>query len=182
MGIVKSRKIIFVGGVHGVGKTTLCNKVKDEFEIKHFSASNLISREKNGEKESHRKQVADISGNQNHLAVAVNRYFNNVDWYLLDGHFCLLDRNKDIALIPHSIYEEISPSAIIVLVDEPKSIYSRLSARDNVDYDLSLLRSFQEQEISQAKLVSQQLAIPYLIVNPNQNENKALAFIGNLVV
>lgn len=40
------RQIIFVGGIHGVGKTTLCKKIESRYNMEHFSASNLIAKEK----------------------------------------------------------------------------------------------------------------------------------------
>ena len=139
------RQIIFVSGVHGVGKTTLCKKIASRYKIEHFSASNLIAKEK-AEEHLQNKQVENITGNQDFLVTAINKYFKNETWYLLDGHFCLLNKNNEITKIPYSTYEGICPRAIILLVDEPENIYTRLNSRDSIKHDLSLLRSFQEQE------------------------------------
>lgn len=84
------RQIIFVSGVHGVGKTTLCKKIASRYKIEHFSASNLIAKEK-AEEHLQNKQVENITGNQDFLVTAINKYFKNETWYLLDGHFCLLN-------------------------------------------------------------------------------------------
>ena len=35
--------IIFVGGIHGVGKTTFCKNIVKKSELEHFSSSELIS-------------------------------------------------------------------------------------------------------------------------------------------
>ena len=83
---MRRRRIVFIGGVHGVGKTTLCNELAARFNIEHFSASNLIAREKE-EEHLRNKQVENIAGNQDHLVVAINKYFNSTSWYLLDGHW-----------------------------------------------------------------------------------------------
>lgn len=178
---MEKRRIIFIAGVHGVGKTTLCKDVAAKFNIEHFSASNLISRSKE-EKYLRSKRVENIVGNQDDLVVAINKHFNSTKWYLLDGHFCLLNKDNEITQIPYSTYEGISPSAILVLVDKPENIYARLSSRDSIRHDLALLRSFQEQEILYAEDIKDRLSIPYLISNPIENKNDIFTFIKSLLV
>lgn len=174
------RKIIFVGGVHGVGKTTLCKNIESRFNIEHFSASNLIAREKT-EEHFRNKRVENIAGNQDILVEAINKYLNNENTYLIDGHFCLLNKDNKITEIPYSTFEGICPSAIIVLVDEPENIYTRLSSRDGVKHDLALLRSFQEQEIYNAEYIRDKLNIPYLMCNAAKSEDKIYTFIEGLI-
>jgi adenylate kinase len=178
---VEKHKIIFVAGVHGVGKTTLCNDLATKFNVEHFSASDLIAKEKKEERLCS-KQVENIDGNQDHLVVAINKYCNNANWCLLDGHFCLLNKENAITKIPYSTYEGIAPSAILVLVDKPENIFSRLNLRDGVKYDLDLLRSLQEQEILYAEYVRNQLCIPCLTSNPIDNKNEIFTFIRDLLV
>lgn len=58
--------VIFVCGVHGVGKTTFCQRLAKTLNIPHFSASALI-REKASyavSEKSGDKQVKDIDANQ----------------------------------------------------------------------------------------------------------------------
>ena len=83
-------KIIFLGGVHGVGKTSLCNKMCEELSIEGYSASNLIKRVKNVKFPTN-KHSEEINGNQDTLIVAVNKYIRCKTACLLDGHFCLLN-------------------------------------------------------------------------------------------
>lgn len=177
---LKKRKVIFVGGVHGVGKTTFCKALKAQLGIQHFSASDLISREKE-EQHFQDKRVQNIDENQDVLVAALNKYLEDETWYLLDGHFCLLSKNGEITKIPDSTYEGINPCAIILLVDRPENIYDRLSKRDNATYDLALLRSFQEQEIDYAKHVSNKLSIPYRMYNSSQTKSEIYYFVENLI-
>ncbi|MBD2569276.1 ATP-binding protein [Anabaena lutea] len=177
---MSKRKIIFVGGIHGVGKTTLCKNIESRYNIKHFSASNLIAEEKT-EEHLRNKQVKNIAGNQDFLVTAINKYFKSEHWYLLDGHFCLLNKDNEITKIPYSTYEDISPSAILILVDEPENIYTRLSLRDSIKYNLALLRSFQEQEIDYADYIKDKLNIPYIMYNTSESEDKIYTFIEDLV-
>ncbi|MUG99456.1 AAA family ATPase [Scytonema sp. UIC 10036] len=177
---MRKRKLIFVGGVHGVGKTTLCKEIESKFHVKHFSASNLISREK---QEEHllNKLVEKIGENQDILLTAINKYFKNENWYLLDGHFCLLNKDNEITKIPESTYDGICPNAILLLVDKPEDIYARLSSRDSIKHDLALLKYFQEQEIGYAEYISGKLNIPYLIYHLTESKNKVYTFIESLV-
>jgi adenylate kinase len=63
-------KIIFIGGVHGVGKTFLCNTVREELDIDHYSASDLIKKVKNVKFPTN-KHIKGIGGNQNALIIAL---------------------------------------------------------------------------------------------------------------
>jgi adenylate kinase len=178
---MRQRRIIFIAGVHGVGKTTLCNALVARFSIEHFSASNLIAKERE-EEHLRSKQVENIAGNQDYLVVALNKYLNSTNWYLLDGHFCLLNKDNKITRIPYSTYEGIAPSAILVLVDKPENIYARLDSRDSIRHDLSLLKSFQEQEILYAEYIRDKLSIPYLMSNSIENKDEIFTFIESLLV
>lgn len=178
---LEKRRIIFIAGVHGVGKTTLCNNLVARFNIEHFSASNLIAKEKQ-EEHLRSKQVENIVGNQDYLVVSLNKYFNSTKWYLLDGHFCLLNKDNEITRIPYSTWEGIAPSAILVLVDKPENIYVRLNSRDSIRHNLSLLKFFQEQEILYAEYVRDKLSIPYLMSNPIENKDEIFNFIESLLV
>lgn len=42
-----SKKIIFIAGSYGVGKTTICNQLSKSLKIKAYSASDLISKQNN---------------------------------------------------------------------------------------------------------------------------------------
>ena len=39
---LKMKNIIFIGGIHGVGKGTLCEKVCNDLNIRHLSASEVL--------------------------------------------------------------------------------------------------------------------------------------------
>jgi adenylate kinase len=174
------RKIIFVGGIHGVGKTTFCQVMASKLNIKHFSASHLISIEK-ADKHLSNKRVENINQNQDVLLTAINKHFNDETLYLLDGHFCLLNKDGQITRIPYSTYSGMNPDAIVVLIDEPENIYSRLSERDDIQHDLTLLRAFQEEEKYYAETIAVKLNIPYLIGNSTKSQIEIYSFVKNLM-
>lgn len=41
---MKTSNIIFIAGIHGVGKSTLCKKLSSRYNIEHYSASELIKK------------------------------------------------------------------------------------------------------------------------------------------
>ncbi len=170
-----TRKIIFVGGIHGVGKSTLCDSICLHSNAAHHSASDLIS--KFGKiSHSTNKFVADVNKNQDVLISAVNEYLHD-GMYLLDGHFCLLSKEGKVIEVPISTFESLSPVAIIVLLDDPASIYSRLKERDKGKYDIESLSSFQNKELSYSENIAQRLRIPYLRANPFTDAENITKFV-----
>lgn len=91
--------MIFVSGIHGVGKTYFCNMVKDKLGINNYSASQLIAgrREKGFSAD---KFVSDIDDNQVLLLNAINELRQTGEEFILDGHFCLLNEEGVITRIP----------------------------------------------------------------------------------
>lgn len=173
-------KIIFLGGVHGVGKTSLCNKMCEELSIEGYSASNLIKRVKNVKFPTN-KHSEEINGNQDTLIVAVNKYIRCKTACLLDGHFCLLNEKGVVIQIPASTFSSLSPIAIIVLSDEPSSIHKRVQNRDGNVFEVDNIAAFQEREIMYSKIVSVSLGVPYLLANPFAEEEKIKDFLRNLI-
>ncbi|WP_025844710.1 ATP-binding protein [Paenibacillus ehimensis] len=156
------RKMMFIGGIHGVGKTSLCKDLSNFFNIPHFSASKLISEEK-AEVYSRNKLITDINTNQDFLSASLNRLSIN-GWFLLDGHFCLLNQESKITRIPFDTFRAISPKTIIVLTDSISSVQERFFQRDNYQFDYRLLQSFQREEVKYAEEVSSELGIPMITV------------------
>lgn len=172
-------KIIFVGGVHGVGKTFLCKKVCEDLGIDHFSASDLIKKVRNIKFPTN-KLIEGIGNNQDSLIVAVGKYVNDDKVCILDGHFCLLDSQGIIVNVPMATFTSLSPMAIIVLNDEPSNIYTRIHARDGNESGIDSIANFQESEIKYSKAISEELGIPYLLANPFSEGELVHGFIRSI--
>lgn len=170
-----SNNIIFVGGIHGVGKDTICEYLSSKLNIKHISASELIKW-----KNSSNKLVENIQENQDELVLALKSYISNNENYLLDGHFCLIGTDDSIKKVPLITFQKISPIFIILVVEEIKIIQERLEKRDNKKYNLDLLKKLQDTEITYAKYVSNILNIRIITVNSNEKESLYLS-IKNLL-
>ena len=177
---IKKNKILFVGGVHGVGKTSFCKKVSEELNIDHYSASDLIKNVKNVKFPTN-KHINEIGENQDSLVVAIDNNVNRETVCLLDGHFCLLDSHGKVVKVPMSTFLSISPITIIVLYDEPSNIYERIQTRDGKENGVDGIAKFQESEIKYSKLVSETLGTPYLLANPFIEDEASKDFIRNVI-
>jgi adenylate kinase len=168
---MKTKKnIIFVGGIHGVGKTTLCKKISKELSIDHFSSSDLISM-LDLRRVKQDKKVDNIRDNQNMLLESVKCFLDNDKVYLLDGHFSLIDSDNFIQEIPIEVFELLGIRGIIILFDYEEKILERLKGRDNRDYSLQFIRNFQEKEISYAKQVAEKIKVPIRIIDISKEES-----------
>lgn len=174
------KNIIFIGGIHGVGKTTLSKKISEELSFKHYSASELIARLRS-ENMAIDKRVNNVAENQNLLLEAIKKYLNAEEYYLLDGHFCLLNSFGKITRIGTDTFRDLGLNSIMVLVDEEAEILKRLTARDNIQYDLTLLKEFQKEEISYAKEIAKDIGVKCKIINTKSNANEILTFINNAI-
>ena len=157
------KRIAFVGGVHGVGKTVFCSKLFKKFEFDHVTASNLISRRQHIQ--SKNKAVRNIENNQLVLAQELANYRTTKHTILLDGHFCLLDSTSNIQDVPIDTFKAISPYVIVLLVDKPSIIAVRLSKRDGRGYSSEQISILQEREKKWAHSVSTTLNVPIRIIN-----------------
>lgn len=121
---------IFLSGVHGVGKTTLLERIEKDEMIIHTSVSNLIR--KAGKRiDSRNKKTKNISQNQNlWKKELVNLHQVNGCPLILDGHFCLLDSESKIVILPKNTFEGTDMTKIILKKEDPRIIKERIEKRD----------------------------------------------------
>ena len=154
--------MIFVSGIHGVGKTYFCNQVKELLGINTYSSSKLIE-EKRNKSFSANKTVSDIDENQLLLLRAIEELREKGDEFILDGHFCLLDKDGLISRIPMETYISLKPDRIILLTEQTNVIVTRRLHRDGVAVKEEDIDSFQREEMIYAEEVSRKLGIQLLI-------------------
>lgn len=151
--------IIFVSGIHGVGKTYFCNMIKEELGIKNYSASQLIARRREEDFPAD-KFVSDITDNQMLLLDAINELRQAGEEFILDGHFCLLNEEGIITRISMETYTLLKPDMMILLMESPKIIAARRFQRDGIRQDECTVNDFQEAEKAYATEIARQLNIP----------------------
>lgn len=156
--------VVFIGGIHGVGKTYFCNQINKKYQLPVYSASNLISKAK---KEMFKKDklIADIDGNQDYLITAVKELDLSKGRCLLDGHFCLLNEHGEAERIPIETFKKLPIEAIIVLYDNVEKIVDRLKMRDGTIYDFDLIQMFQNEELIYSEEIARTLKTNLIKVN-----------------
>ena len=168
--------MIFISGVHGVGKSFFCDLAKKATGIECFSASTLI-KEKKKQGFSADKRVADIDENQLYLLAAVDDLRASLGEFLLDGHFCLLNTEGVITRISLDTFTTLKPDAIILLTEDPEVIAKRRRERDGVEHKAADVKAFQDEEIAYAKEVSELLSVPLKISTDSNDTESTIEFI-----
>ncbi len=155
-----SKKIIFIAGSYGVGKTTLCNQISKVMKIPSYSASDLISKQ-NNEQYGENKYVMDSKANQDILVNQVSKIQDNV--FIVNGHFCLKAPNNNLILLDHTIFLQMNLSSIILLNADDNAIIHNIYNRDHRKYDSEFVKNLLESERRQAEDVSKKYNIPLYI-------------------
>ena len=153
--------LIFIAGVHGVGKGYLCSFAKDDFGVTHVSASELIKNNSNI-KFDNSKLTATPDKNQSILLTALNALKSKVSNILLDGHFTLINKNGDIEVLKQEVFEERGLDGVILVEESPDTDGS------DITYDLNKLM---EAERENAKYVTNKINVPLIILeSPTTND------------
>lgn len=154
--------IIFIAGVHGVGKSFLCKKYATKHNILHKSASQLI-KEFDSNSVSVNKQTKDINKNQEILIQAVNSIHEQNKSMLLDGHFILINTAGNLTSIDALVFKNLNIDGIVLIENFPNIIEARLSDRDRgqVSYDIKRMLALEKE---QALFVANLYSIPIEIL------------------
>lgn len=162
--IMQSKNIIFVGGIHAVGKSSFTNyarKIAPNIEI--LSCSELLNWENPEDKE-----VDNVMSNQEKLLNALNNVVDIDKPYFVDGHFCLMDRDHNIVPIDFSVIKAMNPRNIFLLVENVDVVHDRLLSRDGKDYDRALLAEMSDKEQELAENFSVQYDVPLFIIKAGE--------------
>lgn len=181
MDATMSVKVVFVGGVHGVGKSTLCERLALENSLLHIRASHLIRQEDAGAAPLETKLVKDVAKNQKRLVTAFERVRAacTETAILLDGHYVLSKPDMCIERIPNAVFAALRASSLICLRDVPIKIAARLQARDGRAPSESDLSALQEAELEHAAEVAKALKLRLSVISAFEEDAvaKALAAI-----
>lgn len=158
---------IFVAGIHGVGKSTLCGELAPRVGAYHVTASSLIGKAK---KLGASKAVPDIEDNQTLLVKEYEKLSARHPRVLLDGHFCLLDECNRVEPLEVGLFRDLGVKKIVVAHCAPQLIHDRIMARDESAHPLNILgiESFQQAELEHAEAVADRLSVPLLLVDTSE--------------
>lgn len=168
--------MIFISGVHGVGKAYFCNIVKEKLSIETYSASALIAEKKKSGFAAD-KLIPDIDENQQYLLAAVEELRSAGTDFIIDGHFCLLNAQGIVTRIPEETFTTLHPDAIVLLTENPSVIASRRQDRDHIEHLESDIKAFQEEEIKYATEVADLLCVPLKVSNGSGDIEGIVEFI-----
>lgn len=156
---------IFVGGIHGVGKSTLCSLFVESRggEWIHLSAGELIRKESDLLNADCNSWV-NVEHNQQLLLRALRTNPFSHRRVMLDGHFVL--RNQDGALTPVSeyVFKELKLTGVILVEANPDLIVSRLQERSGLTYSIDDVAVFLKMEKTQAEKICSSLHLPFQVV------------------
>lgn len=163
------RNTIFVGGIHGAGKGTICKEIASIDNLIHITASQILKWEEISDSDN--KLVKNITSTQSRLIIGLQNLIKKDKKYLLDGHFCLLNSDGIPSRIDENTFDKINPKVISIVIDDVEKIAQRLEIRDGKIYDIKILNELQQMEIVYAKYLSRKYSIPYVeIKNGNYTE------------
>jgi len=159
----KPRDCFFLGGIHGVGKSTLCETLFTPLGYYCCTASSLIKNEGGIVKADKRVMSLDI--NQQKLIHAFKSIRTSHARLLLDGHLTLITGGNKVSPIPVEFFRHIGPTKLILLTGKPSEIARRQAVRGGKKWQTAFIRDFQETEIRHAHIVAEALGIPLIEVD-----------------
>lgn len=164
--------IIFVAGVHGVGKTTLCQKLTNNmrnqykdlpFSLKHESASQLIKKKRSHFILENNKKVSTPDLNQEILVSEVKKLNNEYNTIILDGHFCLLDSFSNIISLDIKVFKNLNLHSVLLI--EPQSVEQLETRYKNTQRPpIKNLEQLIVKENEQAHRITKLLNIPLFTI------------------
>ena len=157
--------VVFLAGVHGVGKGYLGIPVASSLGIVHCTASQLIRDEKGRATWWEDKLVAEVDDNQLALISAVNRRRESTRTMLLDGHFVLRGGAGGLIRLATDVFSSLRLSGVILLCDDAEVIAARLASRDGVSTSSESIAELAAEEAAHARAVCCTLDIPLIVVD-----------------
>jgi len=164
------RATVFVCGVHGSGKSSLCKELAQVLPAAHITAGGLI---REAAASTHvvtvgaqDKQVPDVDANQAVILAGLAAFYARTAEderpLLLDGHCTLLTPTGEIADVPMSVFEAIRPVAVVLVESSSEVVHQRLAARAADAPSASMIQSHADRERERATAVSTALSVPLL--------------------
>lgn len=155
-------RTIFMGGVHGAGKGTVCDRVFSPAGYHCVTASELIAEQ--GRKTDDNKRVSSVADNQSVLVDALENKSKSHRRLLLDGHFTLINKENMIEPIDIDVFRSMKISQLLLVKGKIDEIVSRLQARDDSKWKAAFIENFQKEEETHARYVAKNLGVPLRII------------------
>jgi adenylate kinase len=173
--------IVFVGGVHGAGKTTICRLIAEAYPAVHVTAGALIREAVDAGHivtvGAQDKAVPDVDANQAVLLTALEVYrtrtAEDVRLLLLDGHFSLTDAGGTLVDVPLAVFREIGPCAVLLVETDPATVHQRLAVRAVDAPSPETIARMGSRERECAATIADALDIPIWVVGGDGSAEEA---------
>jgi adenylate kinase len=150
-------KVVFVGGVHGVGKSSMCAHAAERVGATHLTASTLISEAKQDAIAAAGKRAADVPGNQELLLKRFAERTSTVSGVvLLDGHYTILNAHGEAVRLGADLFAALGVSTFLCIRGDAEAIRARLADRDGHGPSADDVSLHQQIELAQAAEVARQ--------------------------
>lgn len=163
--------VIFLAGVHGVGKTFLGKPASSVLGLQYATASSLIKAGLNDEENwLEDKRTSDIDKNQEILISSVSKLSDSNNPLILDGHFVLKNEQGNLVALPSSVFQRLGVSSVILMEAPASVIAERLTAR-KAPQSLDDIEELASAERKNAESMCRELNIPlFNLLSPNQEQ------------
>lgn len=146
--------ILFVTGIHAVGKSTLCQTLSEYFSAPYYSASDIIKTERKSI-ETPRRYNSEIDKNASLFKVGIENLLPKHKNLIVDGHTVLLNEKQKPHLVEMSIFENLSIECVLLLVGNLELLVERWNQSSVSSISKNEIDIFQRLEILQTiKLVT----------------------------
>lgn len=169
--------VIFLAGVHGVGKTFLGEPASKLLGFQYATASSLIRNEFGGKQSwAENKRTKNMDNNQEALISSVSRIIEkNQGPLVLDGHLVLRDEQGSLISISSDIFKRLGVSYVILLEAPSSTVAERLLVRE-APQPLEDITELAEAECKNAENICNELNIPLIKLLSPSSEQLLSAF------
>ena len=164
--------VIFLAGVHGVGKTFLGKPASSVLGLQYATASSLIKAGLNDEENwLEDKRTSDVDKNQEILISSVFKLIRDSNNPLiLDGHFVLRNQQGHLVELPSSVFQRLGVSSVI-LIEAPASVIAERLVARGAPQSLSNIEELANAERENAERTCNELNIPlFKLLSPSQEQ------------
>lgn len=165
---------IFVAGVYGVGKSTICADLAKMSGIPSYSAGDLIS-QVNGEIYGANKAVKNKGRNQELLALAVDEKLKCSPTILLAGHFCIFNKYNRVDKLPSNVFKRLHIEQILLLEANKDRIIMNLNRRDGKQYTVQQISELIAAERERAEEIAKDNGYPLHVYNMRFDKNDVIS-------
>lgn len=160
--VSQRHRMIFMGGIHGAGKGTVCENIFSPVGYHCITASQLIAEQ--GRKTDENKRVSSVADNQSVLMKALENKSKSHRRLLLDGHFTLINKKDKIEPIDIEVFRSMNIHQLLLVKGRVEQIVTRLKSRDDSKWKTSFIEEFQKEEEAHARYVAKDLGVPLRII------------------